>query len=106
MTMDGVKAEFQIIDLENMNIKDANGATHHVMVKFFNAYTHDQLKDGSGKIKVIAPSKETSVASIRNYKGIYAAYFKFTKPGKYRVVCHAKVDEKNFMDNFWYNYHE
>ena len=79
MTMDGVKAEFQIIDLENMNMKDANGATHHVMVKFFNAYTSEQIKNGSGMIKVMAPSKETSVASFRDYRGIYAANFKFIK---------------------------
>ena len=106
MTIDGVKAEFQIIDLEDMNMKDANGVTHHVMVKFFNTYTSRQIMNGSGKIEVVAPSKETSVASFRDYSGIYAANFKLIKPGKYKVICHAKVDEKNPMYNFGYNYHE
>lgn len=106
MTMDGVKAEIQIIDLENMNMKDANGATHHVMVKFFNADTNEQIKNGSGKIKVIGPSKETSVAIFRDYRGNYAANLKFIRPGKYRVICHAMVDEKSRMYKFWYNYHQ
>ena len=106
MTMDGVKAEFQIIDLESMNMKDSNGATHHVIVKFFKADTSKRIKKGLGNIKVIAPSKEASVASFRNYKGIYAANFKFIGPGKYRVICHAKVDEKNRLYKFWYYYHQ
>ena len=37
MTVEGVKAEFQIMSLESMNMKDPDGATHHVMVKFLDA---------------------------------------------------------------------
>ncbi len=106
VTMDGVKAEFQIIDLENMNMKDANGTTHHVVVKFFNADTGEQIKNGTGKIIVVTPFNETSVANLRDYGGIYAANFKFIKPGKYKVSCHIKADEKNPMYNFRYNHQE
>ena len=102
MTMDGVKAEFQVMSLESMNMKDPNGATHHVMVKFFNADTGAQIKKAVGKIKIITPSKQESVASLKDYNGIYAANFSIDEPGNYGVICLAKVDGKKPLYKFWY----
>lgn len=106
MTKDGVIAKFLIINLENMNMKDPSGATHHVMVRFFNANTGTQLEKVSGDIEFVSPSKEIFVASIRDYKGVYAANISFIQLGKYKIVCHAKIDKKNPLYQFWYNYHQ
>lgn len=104
MTMDGVKAEFEIMDLKSMNMKDPNGATHHVMVKFYQADTGVQIKNVAGKIKVIGPSKNETVAALKDYGGIYAANFTFDEPGKYGVICLSKVEGKKPLYKFWYNH--
>jgi hypothetical protein len=49
--VEGVRAEFQVMTLASMNMKDPEGNTHHVMVKFFHANSKDQIKNAVGKIK-------------------------------------------------------
>ncbi|MEE4603838.1 MAG: hypothetical protein V2J65_21330, partial [Desulfobacteraceae bacterium] len=94
MMMEGVEAEFQIMSLKSMNMKDPGGATHHVMVKFVNADSGEQLKKAAGKIKVISPSKKEAVADLKDYGGTYAANMTFDEPGKYGVICLVKIDDK------------
>jgi hypothetical protein len=104
MTMEGVKAEFQIMSLESMNMKDPDGATHHVMVKFVNADSGEQLKKAVGKIKVISPSKKEIVADLKDYSGTYAANVTFEEAGKYGVICLVKIDGKKPLYKFWYTH--
>jgi hypothetical protein len=104
MTMDGVRAEFQIMSLESMNMKDPGGATHHVMVKFYSADSGEQLKQAVGKIKIVNPSQKETVADLKDYSGIYAANFTFDQPGKYGVICLAKIEGKKPLYKFWYTH--
>ena len=102
--VEGVRGEFQIMSLESMNMKDAAGNTHHIMVKFFRDDTNEQIKDIAGKIKVIAPSDEEQISPLENYSGIYAANVTFTQQGKYGVICLFRVDGKKGVIKFWYNH--
>ena len=105
MTVEGVKAEFQIMSLESMKMKDPDGATHHVMVKFVNADSGEQLKEATGKIKVIAPSKKEVVVDLKDYSGTFASNVTFDEPGKYGVICLVKIDGKKPLYKFWYTHH-
>ena len=105
MTMEGVKAEFQIMSLESMNMKDPDGATHHVMVKFVNADSGEQLKKAVGKIKIISPSKKETVADLKDYSGTFASNVTFDESGKYGVICLVKIDGKKPLYKFWYSHH-
>ena len=102
MTAEGVKAEFQIMSLESMNMKDAGGATHHVMVKFMDADNGNHIKEAVGRIKVIGPSKKETVVDMKDYGGIYAANFTVDEPGQYGMICLAKVAGKKPLYKFWY----
>jgi hypothetical protein len=87
-----------------MNMKDPDGKTHHVMVKFFKDETNEQITDAVvGKIKVIEPSGTEQVESLTNYGGIYAANFMVDQPGKYGVICMFKTDEQKRLIKFWYS---
>jgi len=102
MTVEGVKAEFQIMDLASMNIKDSDGATHHVMVKFSDAGSGEHLVQAVGKIKIISPSQKEAVVDLKDYSGTLAANVTFDETGKYGVICLAKVDGKKPLYKFWY----
>lgn len=105
MTVEGVTAEFQIMSLESMKMKDPGGATHHVMVKFVKADSGEQLKEATGKIKVIAPSKKEVVVDLTDYSGTFASNVTFDEPGKYGVICLVKIDGKKPLYKFWYTHH-
>jgi hypothetical protein len=97
-----IKAEFQIMSLASMNMKDPKGATHHVMVNLFNDATHQPIKNAVGKIKIIGPDKEEQISTLENYNGVFAANFTFSKTGKYGVICLVKVDDEKHVFKFWY----
>lgn len=101
---DGIRAEFQIMSLASMNMKDPDGASHHIMTKFFNEYDNHQIKNAIGKIKVIDPDEKEQINGLKNYSGIYAANFSFDKPGKYGVICLARVKGKDYVYKFWYSH--
>ena len=103
-TIDGVKAEFQIMNLESMNMKDPDGKTHHIMVKFFNEESGEQLKDVTGKIKIIGPSSQEQEGTLTDYSGIYAANFTFDQMDKYGVICLFKSNDKKRVVKFWYTH--
>ena len=99
-----IRAEFKIMSLASMNMKDPNGATHHVMVSLFHASTNHPIKDAVGKVKVIGPDKKEQTNTLKNYNGIFAANFTFSKNGKYGVICLVKVDGEKQVIKFWYPY--
>ena len=100
--VDGVKAEFQVMTLASMNMKDPEGNTHHVMAKFFDQKTKDQIKDTIGKIKVIAPSGKEQVTKLKDYSGIFAGNFTVKEEGKHGIICLFKIGEKKRVAKFWY----
>jgi len=99
----GVRAEFQIMSLAQMNMKDAKGATHHVMVRLFQDETNHPITEAEGKIKVIGPDQKSQVADLENYNGVFAAKISFSQKGKYGVICLVKINEKKHLFKFWYH---
>ena len=97
-----VRAEFQIMSLESMNIKNPEKNTHHVMIKLFHEPGNHQYKQAVGKVKIIGPDKAEQVAPLENFNGIFAANFTFQKKGKYGVICLVKVGNEKHVFKFWY----
>lgn len=97
-----VRAKFQIMSLKSMNMKDPNGATHHVMVDLFHDSTNHPIKDAVGKVKIIDPNGKEQINPLKNYNGIYAANFTFENNAKYGVICLVKVDGESHVFKFWY----
>lgn len=102
LTVDGIRAEFQIMSLASMNMTDPDGASHHIMVKFFHESMNHQIKNAIGKIKVINPDKKTQLGNLKNYDGIYAANFTFDASGKYGIICLIRIDGRDHVYRFWY----
>jgi hypothetical protein len=98
----GVRAEFQIMSLASMKMKDTGGATHHIMVKFLHEGKSEQLRNIMGKIKVISPSGKEQTETLKDYGGVYAAKFTFPEKGNYGVICLFKVGEEQHLVKFWY----
>lgn len=99
---EGIRTEFQIMSLASMNMKDPDGATHHVMVKFFQEPGGDQIKNVRGKVKIIGPEKKSQEQMLKDYSGIFAANFTFPVEGKYGVICLFKSGDKKRVVKFWY----
>ena len=99
---EGVRAEFQVMTLASMNMQDPEGNTHHIMVTFFDEGKNHQIKEIVGKIKVISPSGNEQIVSLKDYRGIYAANFTFAEKGKYGVICLFKVGGQKKLVKFWY----
>ena len=99
-----IRAEFKIMSLVSMNMKDPNGATHHVMVNLFNESTNHPIKDAVGKVKVIGPDEKEQTNTLKNYNGTFAANFTLSKNGKYGVICLVKVDGEKHHYKFWYQH--
>jgi hypothetical protein len=100
--VEGVQAEFQVMTLASMNMKDPQGKTHHIMVKLVDVSSQKQVGNAVGKIKLISPTGKEQVESLQNYSGILAANFTFDEKGKYGVICLFKVDGKKGLVKFWY----
>ena len=100
--VEGVQAEFQVMTLASMNMKDPEGNTHHIMVKFAEASSQKRINSAIGKIKIISPTGKEQVKSLQNYSGILAANFTFDEKGKYGVICLFKVDGEKRLVKFWY----
>ena len=103
--VDGIHAEFQVMDLASMNMKDPEGKTHHVMASFLK--NDEKIEKSAGKIKVIAPSGKEQVATLQHFgSGIFAANFTFDEPGKWGIICLFKDQETKHTVKFWYPHHE
>ena len=100
--VEGVQAEFQVMTLASMNMKDPQGKTHHIMLKLVDVSSQKQISNAIGKIKLISPTGKEQVESLQNYSGILAANFTFDEKGKYGVICLFNVDGKKGLVKFWY----
>jgi hypothetical protein len=100
----GVRAEFQIMSLDQMNMKDSSGATHHVMVRLFHDGMNHPVNEAVGKVKVIDPDNTSQVGDLKNYNGVFAANVSFSAKGKYGVICLVNIDGKKHQFKFWYHY--
>lgn len=96
-----VHAEFKVMDLASMNMKDPEGNTHHVMATFKR--NGEQLGKVVGKVKLISPSGKEQMASLKDFgSGVFAANFKIDEPGKWGVISLFKADESQHTVKFWY----
>jgi len=102
--VDGIRADFQVMSLASMNMKDPGGATHHIMVKFFHDKMNHQIQEVAGKIKIISPSQKEQIGTLTNYGGTYAANFSFNEPGKWGVICLFKENGNKHVAKFWYDH--
>lgn len=100
--LEGVQAEFQIMSLASMNMKDAAGATHHVMITLKDSATQKQINQAEGKIKIIGPDKKEQISDLQDYSGILAANVNFDSPGKYGVICMFRAQGQKHLVKFWY----
>jgi hypothetical protein len=99
--VDGIHAEFQVMDLAAMKMKDPEGRTHHIMVSF----TKDGVKidKAVGKVKVIAPSGKEQIGDLQDFgSGVFAANFTFDEAGKWGVICLFKDAAGKHTVKFWY----
>jgi hypothetical protein len=104
--VDGIQAEFQVMSLASMNMKDPQGSTHHIMVKLVNEGSDQPITDAIGKIKVIAPDKKEQTGVLKRYGDFLAANFTFDSPGKYGVICLFKENGQKHVVKFWYPHQE
>ena len=98
--IDGIGANFKIMSLTSMSMKDPEGHTHHITVEYRDDATKEQMKGAAGKVKVIGPDEKVQTNLLKNYGGMYAANVTFKGPGKYAVICLIKSDEKKLIYKF------
>lgn len=99
----GMHAEFQIMDLASMNMKDPDGKTHHVMATFM--HDNQKVMKAVGKIKLVSPSGKEQIAPLKDYgSGIFAANFTIDEPGKWGVICLFKTTGEPQTVKFWYSH--
>jgi hypothetical protein len=99
--VDGVKTQFEIMSLASMNMKDENGATHHVMLTLFDS-AGDRIEEARGRVKLISPSGKEQTSDLKNYNGVFAANLTIDEHGKYGVICLFKENETKHLVKFWY----
>lgn len=104
--VDGIHAEFQVMDLASMKMTDPEGKTHHIMVSFLK--NNEKMTKAVGKVKLIAPSASEQVGDLKDFgSGVFAANFKIDENGKYGVICLFKDDAgQQHTVKFWYEHHK
>lgn len=101
--VDGVKATFQVIDIQQKMKEMGMKETHHIMVMFTDAKTKKMLSGGEAKIKVIAPDKSEQVKDLMGMEGGFGSDFSMPAKGKYGVMCKFQLkDGKVRSAKFWY----
>ncbi|MGW8195389.1 MAG: hypothetical protein ACWGOX_14115 [Desulforhopalus sp.] len=99
--VDGIHAEFQVMDLASMNMSDPEGRSHHVMVSFVK--NDSKIEKAVGKVKLIAPSGKEQTADLQDFgNGVFAANFTIDEPGKWGVICLFKDNDGKHTVKFWY----
>lgn len=102
--VDEIHAEFQIMSLASMNMKDPDGKTHHVMASFQK--DDHKIEKAVGKVKLISPTGKEQISPLKHYGGgAYAANFTFDESGKWGVICLFKDQEGKHTVKFWYTHH-
>jgi hypothetical protein len=104
--VDGIEADFQVMSLASMNMKDPQGNTHHIMVKLVKEGSDQPIADAMGKIKVIGPDKKEQTSALKHYGDMMAGNFTFDTPGKYGVICLFVENGQKHVVKFWYPYQE
>lgn len=101
--VDGIHAEFQVMSLAAMNMKDPEGRTHHIMASFQKGDA--KISKAVGKVKIIAPSGKEQIASLQDFgSGVFAANFSFDEMGKWGVICLFKDESGKHTAKFWYHH--
>ena len=99
--VDGIHAEFQVMDLASMKMTDPDGRTHHIMVTFMK--NNEKIATAVGKIKLISPSGKEQIGALKDFgSGVFAANFSFDEAGKWGVICLFKDDVGQHTAKFWY----
>jgi hypothetical protein len=98
----GVQAEFQIMSMASMKMKDAGGATHHIMAKFLREGGNEQIRGAIARIRAVSPSGKEQVETLKEDGGIYAGGFTFAEKGTYGVTCVFKVGDQQHLVKFSY----
>lgn len=100
--VDGINAEFQVMELADMKMSDPKGHTHHVMVSFEK--DGQKISDAYGKVKIIAPSGKEQISVLKNFgSGVYAANFTMDEKGKWGVICLFQAQDGQHIAKFWYD---
>jgi len=101
--VDGVKATFQIIDIQKKMKEMGMKETHHIMVIFTDAKSGKALGSGEVKMKVIAPDKTEQTNDLMGMEDGFGSDFTMAKKGKYGVMCKFLLkDGKARSAKFWY----
>ena len=99
--VDGIHAEFQVMELASMNMTDPEGRTHHVMASFMK--DGEKITKAVGKVKVISPSGKEQLADLKDFgSGVFAANFTIDEKGKWGVICLFKDTDGKHTAKFWY----
>ncbi len=103
--VDGVHAEFQVMELAAMNMKDPEGRSHHVMASFTK--NGEKIVKAAGKIKVIAPSGKEQTETLKDFgSGVFASNFTIDEAGKWGIICLFKEEGGTHTAKFWYTHHK
>jgi hypothetical protein len=89
--VDGVKATFNVIDIQQKMKEMGMKETHHIMVMFTDARTGKMMSGGEVKIKVMGPDKSEQVKDLMGMEGGFGSDFTMPKNGKYGVMCKFKL---------------
>ncbi|WP_459944646.1 hypothetical protein [Desulfocastanea catecholica] len=101
--VDGIHAEFQIMELAAMQMTDPEGRTHHIMASFMK--NDEKIVKAVGKVKLIAPSGKEQLADLKDFgSGVFAANFTIDEPGKWGVICLFKDADGKHTAKFWYEH--
>ncbi|MDR3579920.1 MAG: hypothetical protein P4L44_08170 [Oryzomonas sp.] len=101
--VDGIKATFNVIDIQHKMKEMGMKETHHIMVMFTDARTGKMMSGGIVKIKVMGPDKSEQVKDLMGMEGGFGSDFTLPKKGKYGVLCKFKLaDGKVRNAKFWY----
>lgn len=101
--VDGVKATFNVIDIQKKMKEMGMKETHHIMAMFTDAKTGKMISGGEAKIKVLGPDKSEQVKDLMGMEGGFGSDFSMPKKGKYGVMCKFKLaDGKVRNAKFWY----
>ena len=99
--VDGIHAEFQVMELASMNMTDPQGHTHHVMASFMK--NNEKITQAAGKIKLISPSGKEQIATLKDFgSGMFAANFTIDEKGKWGVICLFKDEGGKHTAKLWY----
>jgi hypothetical protein len=101
-----IKARFQIMSFESMNMKPMGGQTHHIMVDFIDTKSGKKIDDAIGKVQIVFPDGKKKAEKLANYSGVYTANYSFEDGKKYGVMCLVKAGGKKEAFKFWYNHKE